>query len=499
MSLALTVGAAVAGAEETRPVTAAAVEFPRPSALAPRIDFWKSIFTRYAAQQILIHDAEHVDKVYTVLDLRGASDKEVARASADEKRRVQAILRHLDTVTVPDGARLTGEHKRIFEMFRNVSEPRKFLAASERVRGQAGLQERFGEGIRVSRRYLPEMEAIFRAEGLPIDLTRLPMIESCFDVRAYSWRGAAGIWQFMPATGRLHGLRVDRLIDERRDPLRATRAAAGYLREAYAALGTWPLAITSYNHGIRGIARGVDTVGTKDIAVLIDEYRGRGFGFAGQNFYPEFLAALEVDRGAERYFGPLGVEPPPPTEEVLLEQPISVEIAAQEAGVARADLVAYNPSFASAVAAGDAAIPRAYRLRLPAGAGSPFRKHIDTVRPADPPPEAHAGVHKVGSGQTLSQIATRYGASMSALMRHNGIRNPDMVRQGQLLSIPEGSGARRFASVSPRYIRHRVQRGQTLSQIAERYGTSVGVLQRQNGIRNPRRLRVGQIVKVPAG
>ena len=489
-----------AGPEASRVAAAPAAaseNFPRPAALAARIEFWKAIFTRYSEDQVVVHDAKYVDKVYAVLDLGGATDKEVAAATAAEKKRIQGILLLLHR---QGGAQqLGGEARRVHELFRDVPGSRKFLEASDRVRAQAGLQERFAEGLRVSRRYLPEMEAIFAAEGLPVELTRLPFIESCFDVRAYSWRGAAGIWQFMPQTGRKHGLRVDRLVDERRDPLRATRAAAGYLREAHAALGNWPLAITSYNHGVGGIARGVREVGSPDIVALIERYEGRGFGFAGRNFYPEFVAALEVDRDAERFFGPLDFEVPIPTQDVLLTRSLSLGAAAQAAGLSRDEFLAHNPALGSAIARGAVSVPHGYRCRVPAARQETFQQNVAALPILKPvvPVVAQGGTHRVRTGDTLSRIAGRYGVSVTALMRHNHIRNPDQLRVGQVIAVPEGKALR--APTSGRFITHRVRKGQTLSQIAARYGTSVMVLKRQNGIRDPRRLRVGQLIKVPTG
>ena len=139
---------------------------------------------------------------------------------------------------------------------------------------------------------------------MPIELTRLPHIESSFENRALSKVGAAGIWQIMPATGRLY-LRVNRDVDERLHVRTATMAAAQILRENYEKLGTWPLAITAYNHGANGMKRAVDTVGTTDFGVIVQRYRGPLFGFASQNFYAEFLAALDVSQNYKQYFGDL--------------------------------------------------------------------------------------------------------------------------------------------------------------------------------------------------
>ncbi len=494
------------------------VAFPRPERLAGRIEFWKQIFTHYGTTQVVVHDAKYVEKVYSVLDLTGASKKRVAAATNAEKKRLRAILLRLDG---SGGDGLEGEERRIFELFHDVEGHGRFRAAADRLRAQAGLREHFHEAIRVSRRYLPHMEEIFRAEGLPVELTRLPFIESCFNVKAYSWRGAAGIWQFMPRTGRLHGLRVDRLVDERRDPLRATRAAVKYLRTAYQELGVWPLAITSYNHGVKGIARGVRAGGRRGVVALVERYEGRGFGFAGRNFYVEFLAALEIERDAERYFGPVEVVPLPATEELLLARSIGLGDAARAAGVSREELLAQNPALGGSIVKGGASVPRGYRLRLPAGTRADVEVQL-ALLPAEPPVEAPAaagpdepGVHRVRSGETLWHIARRYGTSVDDLLDHNEIADARRVLPGRRLRIPGHEGAPRLAtpaaspSESPEIVaalvdgagdaaqEHRVRRGQTLSHIARRYDTSVEALLAHNGIRDARRVRAGQILRIP--
>src|SRR5205823_14388566 len=119
---------------------------------------------------------------------------------------------------------------------------------------------------------------------------------------------AAGVWQFMPRTGRLF-MRVDNLVDERRDPISSTRAAARFLVRVHDMLDTWPLTITAYNHGPDGMARAVAEVGTTDIATIVRDYRGKAFGFASRNFYAEFLAALDVERDFKTYFGEAPEEP----------------------------------------------------------------------------------------------------------------------------------------------------------------------------------------------
>ncbi len=504
---------AAGGSERAVAVRAARADsaFPRGRGLADRISFWTAIFTRYSSEQVVIHDSMHLDKVYAVLDLGGATDKEEAEIIGAEKRRIRAVLLRLDDREGGLGE-LRGSERTIAELFRDRHEAGKFRTAADRIRSQRGLQERFSEGIRISRRYLPEMEAVFRQAGLPTELTRLPLIESCFDLRAYSWKGAAGIWQFMPQTGRVHGLLVGRSVDERRDPLRATEAAARYLAEAHTELGTWPLAITSYNQGVRGIANGVQAVGSTDIERLIDGYEGRAFGFAGQNFYAEFLAALDIERDPERYFGSMRYERQVPTDEVVLSYAVSVGDAAEAAGLTREELGTYNPALSDRVIDGVAPVPGGYRLRVPAGQAEPFRREIVTAAVAQPPPpervvrRTESGVHRVRSGETLSVIAKKYRTSVTTLKRLNGIRNANHVEVGALVKVPRAGGrvgtlakapTKAKTSTSRSYIKHRVRRGQTLSLIAKKYGTSVGALRQHNRIRNPGQLRAGQMIKVP--
>jgi len=478
--------------------------FPRPAAIAQRIEFWKRIFTEFREDQAVFHDAEHVHLVYSVVDIPASSPQRGAALRKAETERIRAILHRLHRHG-NSAAGLSHAERQIFELFAGDSDPDKFRSAASRVRSQVGLRTRFAQGLGVSHRYLPEMERIFRAAGLPPELTRLPMIESCFDVRAYSHKGAAGIWQFMPTTGRLYGLRVDRLVDERRDPIRATHAAARYLAANHDSLGHWPLAITAYNHGAGGIARGVRTVGSDDIAVLVARYRGRSFGFAGQNFYAEFLAAVEVTREPQRYFPGLEYDRPFPTDEFPLPDAVGLRIAARTAGVSTGELAALNPSLSSRIISGSSYIPRGYRLRLPEGAAAGFQQQAAAWEADRVARLAQASQHRVRHGETLSDIASQYGTTVSALTQDNRISNPRRLRVGQTLKIvrrgdrgpeavrPATQTARRDGST----VSHRVRRGQTLTDIARDYGTTVPALQRHNGIRNARSLKAGQLLTIP--
>ena len=542
---------------------------PYPEALRPQVEFWTDVFGRYSRYQAVIHDSVYLDKVYAVLDFQSLYDRyPEARArrmrSARVKREVKKIrtaLRNLHRHSAK-GGRLSGREREIRAMFADVDERHKFrkAAARGRLRTQTGVRERFREGLRISGRYLPEIERIFRQEGLPVELTRLPFVESSFNVDAYSKAGAAGVWQFIPSTGRLY-LTINHVVDERRDPLLATRAAARLLKNNYAALKTWPLAVTAYNHGRAGMKRAVRRLGTRDITEIIRRYDGRTFGFASRNFYAELLAAIEVERNAETYFGPIEREAPLTYDEVTLPHFVPLHDLATAAALDRDDLLGLNQSFGRLIRRGDLHVPRGHKLRIPAGTRDRFLARYAALDPDAKADRQAAAIttHRVRRGQTLGSIARRYGTNVRALTRINGLRSAHLIRVGQRLQVPtRGEGiwpaknvrratratvhtvrrgesldriARRYKTTvaaltrlndirkpslirvgqkirlaghaneaTPRkYVKHKVRRGQTLGSIARRYGTSVATLKRLNGVRNVRLLQIGQVLRVPRG
>ena len=426
---------------------------PVPRGLVPQVEFWKKIFATYSTRQVVIHDTLYLDRIYEVLDFQdmadgGADDNEIAAYAQErarsEKERIRAILIRLHQLG-PDPRTLSAEERRIWALFADVNTPSKFLQAADedRIRSQAGLRERFATGVQVSRRYLPEMEAIFRRAGLPIELTRLPLVESSFNVRAYSKAGAAGIWQFMPSTARSY-MRVNRHVDERRDPIISTRAAAAYLRESYDLLGTWPLAITAYNHGQAGVANAVATVGSSDLMRIIREYDGPAFKFASRNFYAEFIAALEIEQNFSKYFGDLYPVRPPSTDRIIVPASLSLRTLARASNADVETLVELNPALAREVVVGRQRVPKGYELRVPEGTAARFDLRVVSVSSDEGRrvrksryrvQKAQHVTHHVKRGQTLATIAKRYGTSVSAIRRHNKLRASG-VRIGQRLTIP---------------------------------------------------------------
>jgi len=442
---------AVSGAA---PARASVSDFAVPPGLKPQVEFWKQIFGTYSTQQVVIHDTWQLDRIYEVLDFQPLTDSIIGDAAVEayirekaqeEKERIRAILLRLHQLGPnPDG--LSAEERKISALFANVNDPSKFLdaAADDRIRSQRGMRERFAAGVEVSRRYLPAMEAVFRREGLPLSLTRLPLVESCFNVRAYSKVGAAGIWQFMPSTGR-HYLRIDNAVDERRDPVASTAAAAAHLKANYDVLNSWPLAITAYNHGRTGMVHAVAAVGSSDIVEIIQHYHGPAFKFASRNFYAEFLAALDVEQHFREYFGELSPQRPRGAESVLVPDYVTLKGLARAAGTDTETLADLNPALTGEVVAGRLCVPKGYRLQVPPGGSAVFATRYASVavgekqtRQRSSAVKVHVVKHRVKKGQTLVAIAKQYGTTVAAIQRRNNLRGAARVKTGQSLIIPTG-------------------------------------------------------------
>jgi membrane-bound lytic murein transglycosylase D len=426
--------------------------FTVPAGLRPQVEFWKNIFATYSTHQVVVHDALNLDRVYTVLDFRplaaaGMSEVEIDqvrhRTVDDEVHKIRSILIRLHQLgpDFPAPSHLTDEERKIWALFARVKEPNKFLHAAEpdRLRTQSGLRERFVRGLEVGARFWPEIERIFREEGVPIELTRLPLVESCFNIHAYSKAGAAGVWQFMPSTARRF-MRVDDAVDERRDPIVAGRAAARYLRSDFEGLGTWPLAITAYNHGRAGLAHAVATVGSTDIVDIVRRYHGPAFKFASRNFYAEFLAVLEAQQDAAHRFGDLHYERPIPATTLRVPDYVKLSTLASCAGTSAEALAELNPALSHAVADGKLRVPPGYTLRLPAGSERGFQERYAALAPQHKSSSQATAyiVHRVKRGQTLVTIARQYRTTVAAIQKRNNLSRRAGVRAGQELRIPQG-------------------------------------------------------------
>jgi len=335
--------------------------------LEKNVQFWTRIYTQYDTGQGLIHDGKYIDHIYEVIDLRKhPSSHSIREAKRKWKEVLLSVHRkqsHPDT--------LNEEEKKVYVLFQDVDDPNKFLNAAhrKRIRFQLGQKDRFIQGLYESGKYLPWMEEVFKKEGMPLELTRLPFVESSFNFQAKSKVGASGIWQFMRSTAKLF-IQVNEAVDERNDPIRATEAAAKLLKMNFQSLKSWPLAVTAYNHGRKGMMKAVRRIGKENLEELVAEYRGRSFGFASSNFFAELLACIEVEKRAQQFFGKAEKAKAIEFVEVPIPDFIELRVLARRTHLNWAALKELNPGINDPVFEGKLLFPAGYFLRIPSSFGT---------------------------------------------------------------------------------------------------------------------------------
>jgi len=314
------------------------------------------------------------DRVFVNLIYDVATDKTHSEKTANVRESLREIRENLDT---PEN--LSEASAPIYEAIVAQGLPLTTDLIDillDNIHTQQGIKERFRDGVIRSGRYVEQFRRIMVSQGVPTELALLPLVESSFQ-NVRSKAGAVGVWQFTSGTGRSY-MRITNKVDERLDPVKSSEAAARLLRDNYSALGAWPLAITAYNHGRGGMLAAQKAHGS-DLPTIIGEYRGRVFGYASMNFYSEFLAAVEVYDNYPQYFGELALEAP--------------------------DSIPQNRPTMSAAKA-----------------------------PAKTTPAASTSKYKVRSGDTLWEIAQRFGTSIAALMDKNNLDKP-AIYAGQILLV----------------------------------------------------------------
>jgi membrane-bound lytic murein transglycosylase D len=483
--------------------------FPFPDALKPQVEFWKKIFTEYTSKQMVIHDEWYVQVIYEVFDLNSSKFATEDEAWEAVKTTQDNYVQLLDTLSKHWDTPETADERRVLNLFQGIPEQPRFKKqdAKDRVRAQLGQADRVKDGIIRAGRYLDVMKQIVAEYQLPEKIVYLPLIESVFNPSAQSHLGAAGMWQFMHGTGKQYQLAINPTVDERRDPLKSTRAAAQVLAHNYETVKSWPLAITAYNHGLQGIKNAVKQAGSEDIATIIQQYDGPRFGFSSRNFYPEFLAAVDVALQATEYFGELDLDDPVAVAQVTLPDYVSVKAIERYCSLPKPELKQLNPALASTVFDPGNFLPKGYQLNIPLAQKAAFETAYASIPAALKyqylPVKAR---HKIEKGQTLATIAKRYNTTVKAIAKLNKITDPQNVRIGRILDIPGGyvSSAKQPEAVAQlptasiqENLEHQVEKGQTLFTIARKYQTSPEVIARANRLDDPRQIRIGQRLNIP--
>jgi len=409
--------------------------FAYPPELEPDVRFWIRVYTEVTTDQGLLHDDWYLGLVYEVLRFDPSdSPRQREHLVEQAKARYAALLRRF---AAGDTENLTPHERRILHDFGDKTTPAGFREAIERIRFQLGQADRFHEGLIRAQAYEASISRVLADRGVPPEIGALPHVESSFNPAAYSRVGAAGLWQFMPGTARRY-MRVDGVVDQRLDPYSATEAAANLMLYNYRLLGSWPLAVTAYNHGPGGLRRAQDELGTSNIAVIVKHYQGATFGFASRNFYVAFLAALEVDRNAEKYFGPLTHLPDTQSTVVTLPDYVAVDALARAFKADLGALRVLNPALRPPIWNKTRLVPRGYELRIP---GSPPPADITAAWARLAPAERFVaqrndGAHRARRGETLASIAAASGVTLNRLLAANDLRATRELTRGEAIRIP---------------------------------------------------------------
>ncbi|MFA5072351.1 MAG: LysM peptidoglycan-binding domain-containing protein [Nitrospirota bacterium] len=344
-----------------------------------------------------------------------------------------------------------------------------------------------------SARYIPVMKNIFREKNLPEDLVFVAMIESGFNPYAVSWARAVGPWQFMPATGKMYGLRIDWWMDERKDPIKSTHAAAEHLKDLRNLFGSWPLALASYNAGAGKVQRAVLRTRSED---FWDLKASRYIRKETKNYVPKFMAATIIAKNPESYGFTVAEHKPFVYDEIILEESTDLRLIARCAETTYEEIKELNPELRRWVTPPN--YPN-YSLRIPAGRKTTFLTNFAALKPEQ---KIKWERHEIKRGDTLSSIAKQYNTTPDAIREINGLKK-SRVTPGKHLLIPIDIVGKThdISYLVPDHgnkqqrIIYRVRRGETLSKIATKHNVTIADIREWNkGL--GKSIRAGQKIRL---
>ena len=337
--------------------------FPKPDIIKDNILFWKKIYTEVSLNEGLLHDRDYPMIIYKKISFENINAKTLEKYIDEEKK---IICDSIEKIMFSSPRYWSQNEKKIIALYQKYASMNEISTASKRIRFQLGQQERFKKGLIRSGRYMHEIFSVLRKQNLPLRLAYLPHVESSFNCKAFSKSGAAGLWQFIPSTGRLY-MTINNQVDERRDPKLSSIAAAKLLKRNYEILQSWPLAITAYNYGLAGIKRAVDQTNSRNISDIIQFYKSSSFQFASRNFYSCFLAVCDIDENYLDYFESIELDQPQVRKPIQLIKRITPDRLCSLLNININNFKELNPSLKPSFYSLNAAINSSQTIFLPAG------------------------------------------------------------------------------------------------------------------------------------
>ena len=345
-----------------------------------------------------------------------------------------------------------------------------------------------------SNRYIPMMKEVLREYKLPEELVYVAMIESGFSPQARSFANAVGYWQFIAGTAKRYGLKVNSYVDERRDPVLSTRAAAEYFKDLYGIFGSWHLALASYNAGEYRINRFVMRHYTRDFWFLSSQ---RSFPRETSNYVPKFIAAYRISQNPKKYgFTDIAYEAPLEYDTVKLSFPVSLKKISQNMNISYNEIQRLNPRYRGEYVHVEDGVETV--LRIPVGKKEHLSSVLAECRMAKPKLLYQDYYwYRVRRGDTLYHLARRNRTNVSTIRRINRMGRRSILRAGRKIKIPRYNyqvrvnkkGSRKLAST------HTVQTGENLTFIANKYKVKVKKIKQINSL-NSSVVHPGQVLKL---
>lgn len=441
---------------------------------------------------------EALDKAYSlILQVEEDDDSDVMQQREDLRITIakRIVEVYASRFTVADGT-----HKEI-PLVMNDHVKREIESFTGRER------DFFLAALKRSGRHRAAILKMLKDEGLPKELSWLPLIESGYKVRAFSRARALGLWQFIASTGYKYGLKRDTWIDERMDPEKSTRAAIAYLKDLHQMFGDWTTALAAYNCGEWAVLNRIRTQRINYLDHFWDLYEKLPRETAA--YVPRLIAVLHITNNPEKYgltLPPLDDEPR--VEEVTINKKVSLKVIADRLNIDCELLQELNAELRQ-----DMTPDSPYPLRVPSGSGKILLAKLSDIPESDIPayrpysPSPQYVLHTVKKGESLVEIAGRYKSSVKAIKDMNGLGKKEQVNTGWILKVPTKKGyIPMVASKSvqadlkpkPRTIEYVVKPGDTLWKVSNRYHTTPKDLRTLNKLTS-QSLREGQVLMILPG
>jgi membrane-bound lytic murein transglycosylase D len=415
--------------------------FPNYPSLQPHYRFWKDVYTRYSENQVILHDSINPRIIYEIINLDaplGTGDHKSRRKVENARKRYRRILEGLSVEPYTRDI----ESRRVAQLFGNYPDIGTYQRAMGHIRIQPGLKESFHAGILRSNPYLKKITTILADQGLPEDLVYLAHVRSVFDYRARSGADSAGIWQ-LSRTRSAAMLNIGTAIDQRRDPILATTAAAAILKGNYSRLKSWPLAITAFcGYNTSALIRNRKVLGDQEEVLASISRSHAHYGYSRRNAYSMFLAAREVARNHHIYYPYRRGSRQPQTVRVRIDGFAHITDLSSHFAVAVETIARLNPALSEAAIMGCQLIPKGYLLNLPQRAGVDHialaRRFPSTNYKRDQKALAH---YRVRKGDTVGELAARFGIPISSMITANNLGARATIYVDQKLILPFGAEA----------------------------------------------------------